>query len=81
MLILEVKNIYHHVGIYSFKFDILKRFVELKQSDNELYYKLEQWRALDANMSLGTSFVENIALSVDTKDDLIKVENIIKTIQ
>ena len=71
-------EIYHHVGIYSFRFKSLKKFVELKPSSNELNFKLEQWRALDAEMTIGTSFVENIPLSVDTEDDLIKVENIIK---
>jgi 3-deoxy-manno-octulosonate cytidylyltransferase (CMP-KDO synthetase) len=73
-----LKNTYHHVGIYSFSLKSLKRFVEMKPSTNELYYKLEQWRALDAKMSIGASFVENIALSVDTEEDLKKVESIIK---
>ena len=74
----KIQNIYHHVGIYSFRYDSLRKFVALKPSKNEIYYKLEQWRALDAKMSIGASFVDNIPLSVDTKDDLIKVENIIK---
>ena len=75
---LNTKNIYHHVGIYSFSFKSLKNFIELKPSKNEIYHKLEQWRALDANMKIGASFVKNVPLSVDTKEDLIKVENIIK---
>ena len=74
----NLNNIYHHVGIYSFSFKSLKTFVELKPSINELYHKLEQWRALDANMSIGASFVRDVPLSVDTKEDLLKVENIIK---
>lgn len=77
----KINNTYHHVGIYSFNFKSLKKFVELKPSLNEKYYKLEQWRALDAKMSLGASFVENVPLSVDTKDDLIKVEHIIKSLK
>ena len=75
------KNIYHHVGIYSFSFNSLKKFTELQPSKNEIYHKLEQWRALDANMKIGASFVKNVPLSVDTKEDLIKVENIIKGIK
>jgi len=35
-------------------------------------------RALDAAMSIGVTYVENIPISVDTKEDLIHVENIIK---
>ena len=72
------QNIYHHVGIYIFRYESLKKFVDLKPSKNEINYKLEQWRALDAKMSIGASFVDNIPISVDTKEDLIKVENIIK---
>jgi 3-deoxy-manno-octulosonate cytidylyltransferase (CMP-KDO synthetase) len=73
-----LNNIYHHVGIYSFKHEILQKFVNLNPTKNEIYHKLEQWRALDAKISIGVSFVQNIPPSVDTKDDLIKVENIIK---
>lgn len=73
-----LKNIYHHVGVYSFSFKSLKRFVELKPSSNELNYKLEQWRAIDANMSIGVSYAKDVPLSVDTEEDLKKVENIIK---
>ena len=72
-------SIYHHVGIYSFRYLSLKKFVGLKPSTNELFHKLEQCRAIDFNMTIGTSFVNNVPLSVDTKDDLIKVENIIKS--
>ena len=73
-----LKNIYHHVGIYSFSFKSLKRFVELGPSANELNHKLEQLRAIDSNISIGASYVENVPLSVDTEEDLKKIENIIK---
>lgn len=72
------KNIYHHVGIYSFTYKSLKNFINLPPSSNELLYKLEQLRALDAKMKIGASFEKNVTLSVDTKEDLIKVENILK---
>ena len=74
----QTTNVYHHVGIYSFRYETLKKFVYLKPSANELYHKLEQWRAIDAQMKIGACFVDNVPLSVDTEDDLIKVENIIK---
>ena len=76
----QIHNVYHHVGIYSFKPLTLKKFVELPQSKNELDKKLEQWRAIDAKIKIGISFVENVPLSVDTKEDLIHLENIIKRI-
>ena len=74
----NIDDIYHHVGIYSFRYKSLKKFVKLKPSKNELYFKLEQWRALDAKMSIGVAYVKNVPLSVDTEEDLKKVENIIK---
>jgi len=77
----NINDIYHHVGIYCFSFKILKKFVELGPSQNEINYKLEQLRALDSKMKIGTSYVKNVPLSVDTKDDLIKVENIIRSIR
>ena len=36
------KIYYHHVGIYSFTFQSLKKFVSLNQSPNELSQKLAQ---------------------------------------
>ena len=71
-------KIYHHVGIYSFKPSSLDYFVKLPQSKNEIDYKLEQWRALEAGIKIGIGFADNVSLSVDTIDDLIQVENIIK---
>ena len=74
----DYNNEYHHVGIYSFRYETLKKFVSLSPSVNELYHKLEQWRALDAKMTIGVSYVKDVPISVDTKEDLIKVEKIIK---
>ena len=44
-------NIYHHIGIYSYKVNALEKFVSLSQSKNEIQNKLEQLRALDNNLS------------------------------
>ena len=74
-----IENIYHHVGIYSYNYDTLNRFVSLNPSNNEINYKLEQWRALDDGMSIGVSYAKDIPLGVDTKEDLINIENIIKS--
>jgi len=74
----EKKNEYHHVGIYSFRYESLKKFTSMLPSKNEINHKLEQWRALDNKMTIGTSYVKDVPISVDTKEDLIMVENIIK---
>ncbi|MDB4860943.1 3-deoxy-manno-octulosonate cytidylyltransferase [Alphaproteobacteria bacterium] len=74
----EVKNIYQHVGIYSFKPSALKKFISLPPSKNEIDRKLEQLRALDAGIKIGITYVENVPISVDTVEDLILIENILK---
>ena len=74
----QLTNIYQHVGIYSFKPIALKKFVSLPPSKNEIDRKLEQLRALDAGVNIGITYVENVPISVDTLEDLMLIENIIK---
>ena len=74
----QLTNIYQHVGIYSFKPNALKRFITLPPSKNEIDRKLEQLRALDAGINIGITYVENVPISVDTLEDLILIENILK---
>ena len=73
-----LSNIYQHVGIYSFRPTALKTFITLPPSKNEEERKLEQLRALDSGMKIGITYVDNIAISVDTVEDLKIIENIIK---
>ena len=74
----EIKNIHQHVGIYSFKPSALKKFISLPPSKNEIDRKLEQLRALDAGIKIGITYVENVPISVDTFEDLMLIENILK---
>ena len=67
---------YHHVGIYSFRYDTLEKFVSLPRSHNEKIRKLEQMRALDSNISIGVGYVKDVPNSIDTKEDLLGIEKI-----
>ena len=71
-------NTFHHVGIYSFTKKSLFDFVNLPKSKNETSLNLEQYRAIDAGIDIGVTFENNIPPSIDTKEDLITVENIIR---
>jgi len=44
-LLINDKNIYHHIGIYSYKVSTLEKFVRLDQTDREKKNKLEKLRA------------------------------------
>ena len=74
----QILNIYQHVGIYSFKPIALRKFVSLPPSKNEIDKKLEQLRALDAGINIGITYVEKVPISVDTQEDLMLIENILK---
>ena len=54
------------------------RYVSLERSKLELERKLEQLRALENDMSIQVGYINSSPLSVDTKDDLIKVKKIME---
>ena len=66
--------LFHHVGIYAFRRAALERFVALPPSPLEAREKLEQLRALEANMSIAVARVDSVPLSVDTLEDLAKAQ-------
>ena len=72
------ENVYHHVGIYAFTNKALVRYVGLERSKLELKRKLEQLRALENDMSIHVGYINSSPLSVDTKNDLIKVKKIME---
>ena len=69
---------YHHIGIYAFTNKALVRYVSLKRSKLELERNLEQLRALENQMSIHVGYIKSSPLSVDTQEDLIKVEKLMK---
>ena len=71
-------QIFHHVGIYSYSIESLLKFVNLPKSKNEIALNLEQYRAIDAGISIGITYVPEIPPSIDTKEDLITAESIIR---
>ena len=75
---IENKNLYHHVGIYSYTPDSINTFINLPKSKNEIDLSLEQMRAMDSNIPIGVTFVPEVPMSVDTKEDLINIETNIR---
>ena len=64
--------LFYHVGIYAYRRAALSRFVALPPSPLETREKLEQLRALEADMSIAVARVDSVPLSVDTQADLAK---------
>jgi len=63
---------YHHIGLYAYRRAALERFVTLPPSANERREKLEQLRALDADMRIDVVVVKATPLGVDTPEELAK---------
>jgi 3-deoxy-manno-octulosonate cytidylyltransferase (CMP-KDO synthetase) len=70
--------IYHHIGIYAFTSEALIRYVNLNRSKLEIERNLEQLRALENDMKIDLGYVNTFPLSVDTKEDLKKIRNIME---
>ncbi len=69
----RTNHIYHHVGIYAYQYPILKKYVGLHKTKNELERSLEQMRALDNNIKIHVGFIKDYPLGVDTQEDLDKI--------
>lgn len=63
-------DVFHHIGLYSYRRTALDRFVGLAPSPLELRERLEQLRALEAGMRIEVARVDTIPLGVDTARQL-----------
>ena len=68
--------LYHHIGIYQYKIETLKQFVNLKQSKKEKMLKLEQMRALENNIKIQVKLIDEIPIGIDTMQDYIDIKKI-----
>ena len=74
----ENNQAYHHLGIYCYNVEILKRFISFKQSQNEIENKLEQLRALDNNINVNVALAKSSPIGVDTKEDFMAIKKIME---
>ena len=63
-------EVFHHIGIYTYRRAALDRFVALPPSPLEKRERLEQLRALEAGMRIEVGRVETVPLGVDTPAQL-----------
>jgi 3-deoxy-manno-octulosonate cytidylyltransferase (CMP-KDO synthetase) len=60
----------HHIGLYAYRREALRRFVAAPPSPLERREKLEQLRALEAGMRIDIALVDTAPLGVDAPEDL-----------
>ncbi|MDA7552215.1 3-deoxy-manno-octulosonate cytidylyltransferase [Candidatus Pelagibacter sp.] len=78
--ITDEKNLYtyHHIGIYCYKVETLEKFIQLKQSKNEIKSRLEQLRALDNNLNINVALAKSSPIGIDTKEDYLAIKKIME---
>ena len=67
----------HHIGLYAYRREALRRFVALPPSPLERREKLEQLRALEAGMRIDVALVDAAPLGVDTPEDLERARDML----
>jgi len=77
-LSIDSKNIYHHIGIYSYKISVLEKFISLDQTNNEKINKLEQLRALDNKLEINVALAKSSPIGVDTEEDYLAIKKIME---
>ena len=61
-----------------YKVSILKKFVNLKQSKNEIDQKLEQLRAIDNKILIDVILANSTPIGVDTEEDYLALKKIME---
>lgn len=74
----NVPEAYYHVGVYAYRRSALEKFIHLPVSGLEAAEKLEQLRALEADMRIGVELVDQKPIGVDTLEDLEHVRQAMK---
>jgi len=71
-------NIFGHVGIYQFKASVLEKFINFKQTKNEIKNRLEQLRAIDNGINIDVVYTKKKSLSIDTVKDYVEIKKIME---
>lgn len=70
--------LYHHIGLYAYRREALRKFVALPPSPLEQREKLEQLRAIEAGLRIDVGIVDAVPRGVDTPADLETARRIIE---
>jgi 3-deoxy-manno-octulosonate cytidylyltransferase (CMP-KDO synthetase) len=66
-----------HIGVYSYRTKALLQFAKEKESRLENLEKLEQLRALEMGLTIGTSITDSVVVGVDCPSDVKLVEEVL----
>ena len=70
---------YKHIGLYAYKYSVLKSIANMPESSLEIAEKLEQLRWLQNGYSIKICEVSTENIAVDTAEDLILANEFAKS--
>jgi 3-deoxy-manno-octulosonate cytidylyltransferase (CMP-KDO synthetase) len=74
---LENSVIYRHLGIYAFRKEFLSRYGELPPTPLQMAEDLEQLKVLEHGYRIKVAIVDDVAIGIDTPEDISKIEKIL----
>ncbi|MBI5218187.1 MAG: 3-deoxy-manno-octulosonate cytidylyltransferase [Bacteroidia bacterium] len=66
---------YKHIGIYAYRYEVLKEITQLEQSPLEIAESLEQLRWIENGYRIKAGITELESISIDTPEDMEKIKN------
>lgn len=72
------KHYYRHIGIYAYRYGVLRQIVQLPTSELENSEKLEQLRWLENGYKIKVGITEIETVGIDTPQDLERAEKFLK---
>ena len=79
VLDIDIGGLYRHIGMYAYRRETLLHFSNLPITKSEELTNLEQMRAIDNGILIKTILTNSLQLSVDTKEDLKKIKEIMRS--
>lgn len=67
---------YKHIGLYAYRYNVLKEISALEQTPLEIAESLEQLRWIENGYKIRVELTEHESVSIDTKKDLQKLHNV-----
>ena len=75
----DIGGLYRHIGMYAYRRETLFHFSNLPITRSEELTNLEQMRAINNGILIKTILTNSLQLSVDTKEDLKKIKEIMRS--
>ncbi len=72
-------DFYRHIGMYGFRFSVIDRLMQLTPTQLELSESLEQLRWLENGFNITVANTDFVSPAIDTPEDLLIVENFLKS--